>query len=230
MLTTTMILFFASGILAQDPTKDPEFYSKVSYAIGHQMGKNFKKDDLEINMDFFFAGVTDAMQGTSKYDEAVLQKVMRDFQNVYRQRMAAKQEKVMKKNLEEANAFLEKNKTNEGVMSTESGLQYKVLTAGTGRQPKASDKVKVHYKGTTLDGQEFDSSYKRGQPASFALTGVIKGWTEGVQLMKEGAKWTFYIPPNLAYGTRGSGAKIPPNSALIFEIELLEVVTPPATP
>ena len=229
-----MILFFASGILAQDPaadpTKDPEFYTKVSYAIGHQMGKNFKKDDLEINMDYFFAGVTDAMQGTSKYDEAVLQKVMRDFQNVYRQRMAAKQEKALKKNLEEANAFLEKNKTNEGVMSTESGLQYKVLTAGTGRQPKASDKVKVHYKGTTLDGQEFDSSYKRGQPASFALNGVIKGWTEGVQLMKEGAKWTFYIPPGLAYGTRGSGAKIPPNAALIFEIELLEVLTPPATP
>ena len=119
--------------------------------------------------------------------------------------------------------FMEENKNKEGVQTTTSGLQYKVLTEGDGAKPSATDRVTVHYRGTLLDGTEFDSSYKRGQPATFALNGVIKGWTEGLQLMKMGSKYEFVIPPELAYGKRGTGAQIGPDATLIFEVELLDI-------
>lgn len=125
--------------------------------------------------------------------------------------------------LEKGEAFLKENAKKEGVKTTASGLQYQVLKEGDGKAPKATDVVKVHYKGTLLDGKEFDSSYKGGQPIEFPLNRVIPGWTEGVQLMKEGAKYKFFIPAKLAYGERGAGGVIPPNATLIFEVELLEV-------
>lgn len=125
--------------------------------------------------------------------------------------------------LEKGKTFLQANSTKEGVQTTSSGLQYKVLTPGEGRQPKASDTVLVHYRGTTIDGAEFDSSYKRREPIEFPLNGVIRGWTEGVQLMNEGSKFEFYIPSELAYGSRGAGGAIGPDETLIFEVELLKV-------
>jgi FKBP-type peptidyl-prolyl cis-trans isomerase len=125
------------------------------------------------------------------------------------------------KNLADGEKFLTENKTKEGVKTTESGLQYKVLEAGEGPSPKAGDTVTVHYRGTFVDGTEFDSSYQRGEPATFPLTGVIPGWTEALQLMKKGSKWMLFIPSELAYGERGAGNRIPPNSTLIFEVELL---------
>lgn len=125
--------------------------------------------------------------------------------------------------LEKGKAFLQANSSREGVQTTSTGLQYKVLAAGEGRQPKASDTVLVHYRGTTIDGAEFDSSYRRKEPIEFPLNGVIRGWTEGVQLMKEGSRFEFYIPSGLAYGSRGAGGAIGPDETLIFEVELLKV-------
>ena len=147
--------------------------------------------------------------------------------NLYRTEAQAAQKKVQaeqgEKNMSEGPKFLEENKSKEGVVVLPSGLQYKVITEGSGKTPKATDKVKVHYKGTLLNGKEFDSSYKRNQPAEFPVNGVIKGWTEALQLMKEGSKWMLYIPSDLAYGARGAGGDIGPNATLIFEVELLEV-------
>jgi len=154
-------------------------------------------------------------------------KEMGEMLNLYRKEAQAAQQKVKaeqgEKNMQEGPKFLEENKTKEGVVVLPSGLQYKVLTEGTGKSPKATDKVKVHYKGTLINGKEFDSSYKRGTPAEFPVNGVIKGWTEALQLMKEGSKWMLYLPSDLAYGPRGAGGDIGPNATLIFEVELLEV-------
>jgi FKBP-type peptidyl-prolyl cis-trans isomerase len=146
-------------------------------------------------------------------------------------KQAAKQAKEASEGLAKGNAYLAANRTKEGVIVLPSGLQYKVITEGTGNTPVATDKVKTHYRGTLIDGTEFDSSYKRGTPAEFPVTGVIKGWVEALQLMKEGGKWELYIPANLAYGSRARPT-IPANSALVFEIELIEIVKPaePAKP
>ena len=141
--------------------------------------------------------------------------------------MQAKQKAAGEKNAAEGTKFLEENKKKEGVKTTASGLQYKLIKEGTGAQPKATDTVTVNYRGTLINGKEFDSSYKRGQPATFPLNGVIKGWTEGLQLMKTGAKYQLFVPPNLAYGERAAGPDISPNSTLIFEVELLEVKPAP---
>jgi len=134
-----------------------------------------------------------------------------------------KMESATKKNLETSQAFLDANKKKEGVVTLPSGLQYKVVTEGSGKQPKSSDSVVAHYRGTLINGNEFDSSYKRNEPATFPVAGVIKGWQEALPLMKEGSKWQVYIPPELAYGARGAGNIIGPNEALIFDIELLSI-------
>ena len=190
---------------------------KVSYTIGTQLGQNFRTQGIEIKIESFVLGLKDAMAGK---ELALTQDEMTQLMTNFQRTILAKQ---ATKNLSEATAFLEANKAKEGVKVLPSGLQYKVITEGTGKTPTAADKVKTHYRGTLINGREFDSSYKRNQPAEFPVSGVIKGWTEALQLMKEGAKWELYIPPNLAYGERGRPG-IPPNSALIFEIELLEVL------
>jgi FKBP-type peptidyl-prolyl cis-trans isomerase FklB len=141
----------------------------------------------------------------------------------FQKEVMAKQAEVAKKNKAEGEAFLAENKKKEGVKTTASGLQYKVIKPGKGKKPKSSDTVTVNYRGTLIDGTEFDSSYKRGQPATFQVSGVIPGWTEGLQLMEEGAKWQLFIPSNLAYGERGAGGVIGPNATLIFEVELLSI-------
>ena len=178
---------------------------------------------MELNPELLVKGVEDALSGAEPLmTEEEMRKTLVDLK---RKIMAAQQDlrkKEGKKNLAEGKTFLEENAKKEGVTTLPSGLQYKVIAKGNGASPKKTDSVTVHYKGTLVDGTEFDSSYQRGKPATFKVDGVIAGWTEALQLMKPGAKWRLFIPPDLAYGDRASG-RIPPNSALIFEVELISV-------
>lgn len=197
---------------------------KVSYSIGTDIGNNLKKQPIDINPDILVQGIKDAFSGSTPL---MTENEMKDTMNNLRKDLAAKQaeeaKKVGEKNKKEGEAFLEENKKKEGVTTLPSGLQYKVLTAGSGAKPKVTDTVTVNYRGTLIDGTEFDSSYKRGQPATFPLNGVIKGWTEALQLMPVGAKWQLFIPSGLAYGETGAGQKIGPGSTLIFEVELISI-------
>ena len=197
---------------------------KESYSLGYQFGQNLKAQDVEINLDVYISGIRDSLGGK---DSLMSQEEIRTTLSDLQKRIAAVRQKELKekaeKNLSESKAFLAENGKKEGIKTLLSGLQYKVLAEGYGKMPKAEDTVTVHYKGTLIDGREFDASYKRGQPATFKVNGVIKGWSEALQLMKEGSKWQLYIPPDLAYGERAMGPQIPPNSALIFEVELISV-------
>ncbi len=197
---------------------------KVSYIIGMDIGKNFKRQSIDIDPDILAKGLKDALSG----GKALLtDQEMRETMAVFQKEMTAKQEELSKKlgekNKKEGDVFLAENKKKEGVKTLPSGLQYKVVKAGTGKKPKLTDTVTTHYRGTLIDGTEFDSSYRRGQPASFPVNGVIPGWTEALQLMEEGAKWQLFIPSNLAYGERGAGRDIGPHATLIFDIELISV-------
>ena len=197
---------------------------RISYSVGHQMGRDFKMQKIEIRPEVFLKGIQDALEGGEpmiSYGE------MREtLINLKAKVVAIQREQTKEKaeqTLREGQAFLEENAKKDSVKTLPSGLQYEVILEGQGTSPGATDTVTVHYRGTLIDGTEFDSSYSRAEPATFALTRVIKGWTEGVQLMKPGAKYRFFIPPELAYGTRGAGSNIGPNSTLIFEVELLSV-------
>ena len=192
---------------------------KSSYAIGVNIGRSFKQQGLEADTEQLVKGFKDAMAGTIALSDADLQQAMMSLQQ---EMMAAQQAKGAKAKTEGTD-FLAANKSKEGVKSTASGLQYKVIKEGTGPKPKATDTVVAHYRGTLIDGTEFDSSYKRGEPTEFPLSGVIKGWTEGLQLMPVGSKYQFFIPSELAYGERGAGGQIPPNATLIFEVELVGI-------
>jgi len=201
---------------------------KVSYIIGTQIAGNLKKAEIDVNLEKLMQGLKDALDGTKlALTQDEMTTVYAAWQNKMRAKQAAKQAEEAGKNLTAGTAYLEANKAKEGVKVLPSGLQYKVVKAGTGNTPTADDKVKTHYRGTLIDGTEFDSSYKRNKPAEFPVKGVIKGWTEALQLMKEGGKWELYIPADLAYGQRGRPG-IPANSTLVFEIELLEVMKPAA--
>ena len=197
---------------------------KVSYSIGLNIGRSMKQEGLDINPDALAAAMKDIFAGAKPQltDEEV-QQVMQDFQKKVMAKQMAAREEGLAKNKGEGEKFLAENKKKEGIKTTASGLQYKVITEGKGKTPKATDTVKTHYRGTLINGTEFDSSYKRGEPAEFPVNGVIKGWTEALQLMKEGSKWQLFIPSELAYGERGAGKDIGPNSTLIFDIELLSV-------
>jgi FKBP-type peptidyl-prolyl cis-trans isomerase FklB len=196
---------------------------KVSYAIGMQIGFNLVQKKVDINPDLLATGIKDAIAGKPQLTPDQVKDVMAQFEKD----MEQKQKQLGEKNKTEGAKFLEENKKKPGVKATASGLQYKVEKEGTGAQPKATDMVTVNYRGTLIDGTEFDSSYKRGQPATFPVNGVIKGWTEALQLMKQGSKYQLFIPANLAYGERAMGPDIGPNSTLIFEVELQEVKPPP---
>jgi len=197
--------------------------AKESYTLGYQFGQSMKAQGLDLDMEVYTSGIQDALTGAKP---RLSQDEMRTTVTELQKRLAAARQKEIKeiadKNLAQGKAFLEENKKKDGVVTLPSGLQYKVLTEGSGKMPKATDSVTVHYRGTLIDGKEFDSSYKRGQPATFQVGKVIRGWTEALQLMKEGSKWELFIPPQLAYGDRGTGS-IPPNSTLIFEVELISV-------
>jgi FKBP-type peptidyl-prolyl cis-trans isomerase FklB len=196
---------------------------KVSYSIGKQIGFNLARQKVDINADILAAGIKDALANKPQLTPDQVKDVMAQFEKDVEQ----KQKELGEKNKTEGAKFLEENKKKPDVKTTASGLQYKLIKDGTGAQPKATDMVTVNYRGTLIDGTEFDSSYKRGQPATFPVNGVIKGWTEALQLMKAGSKYQLFIPANLAYGERAMGPDIGPNSTLIFEVELQEVKPPP---
>ena len=192
---------------------------KVSYIIGTQLAQNFKQQEIDIQPEALAQGIKDVLQDKElAMSQEEIQQTMMQFQ----MKMMQKQQAKAQEQEQEGQDFLDENKKKEGVKVTDTGLQYKVLKEGDGEKPKPTDTVKVHYVGKLLDGTTFDSSYERGEPATFQLNQVISGWTEGLQLMKEGAKYKFWIPPQLGYGARGS-RNIPPQATLVFEVELIEV-------
>ncbi|WP_432821761.1 FKBP-type peptidyl-prolyl cis-trans isomerase N-terminal domain-containing protein [Trichloromonas sp.] len=224
------VLLLAVGCTAEEKkveVKKVELTSskdKVSYGIGMSIGRDFSRQELDIDPDILAQGIKDMLAGgQTLMTEEEAQTTLMEFQ----QEMMAKQEtegKVLaEKNQQEGEAFLAENAKKEGVVTLPSGLQYKVLTEGAGKTPGKEDTVTVNYRGTLINGEEFDSSYQRGEPATFPVGGVIAGWTEALQLMKEGAKWQLVIPASLAYGERGAGPVISPNSTLVFEVELISI-------
>ncbi|MBN7819149.1 FKBP-type peptidyl-prolyl cis-trans isomerase [Bowmanella yangjiangensis] len=197
----------------------------LGVSVGQFIGQKLDmQEDVSIMLDreLVIQGFKDALGGDSKLEQQQIQTVLTALDALVNEKQQAKQEEMAASNIEAGKAFLAENAKREGVTVTESGLQYEVLTQGEGASPKAEDTVRVHYQGNLLDGTEFDSSYKRGEPAVFPLNRVISGWTEGVQLMKVGSKFKFFIPSELAYGKRSTGA-ITPNSTLVFEVELLGI-------
>lgn len=197
---------------------------RTSYSVGYQVGGDFKRQGMEINPEILVRGIQDALKDAQP---AMTEEEMRQTLVDLQKRVTAAQEESKRlqseRNLIEGDKFLAANAKKKGVTTLPSGLQYQIVTKGEGNPPKVTETVTVHYRGTLIDGTEFDSSYSRDQPATFALNRVIKGWTEGLQLMKPGAKYKLFIPPDLAYGERGAGSKIGANSTLIFEVELLSV-------
>lgn len=207
-----------------DQSNDLSDVEKQSYALGMQVGGQIKSAQSEIQVDAFMEGFQDVMAGREpKLSEAEAMQVRMEFARAVQQKRLAERGQEGDRNAEEGAQFLATNAEKEGVHTTESGLQYVIVEEGTGPTPLKDDTVKVHYKGALISGVEFDSSYRRNQPAEFQVTGVIPGWTEALQLMPVGSKWRLFIPPELAYGERGAGARIGPNSTLIFDVELLEI-------
>jgi FKBP-type peptidyl-prolyl cis-trans isomerase FklB len=214
----------ATPLFAEDRPGLKDTKDKVSYSIGLDIGTTFKKQKMEVNSDALVAGMKDGMSGAKPLlTPEEVRTVMTEFSKEMREKSAAATREAGEKNSKEGEKFLAENKTKTGVKTTASGLQYVVEKEGSGTPPKETDNVVVNYRGTLIDGTEFDSSYKRGEPATFPVNRVIKGWTEALQLMKPGAKYKLFIPSNLAYGAGGAGGDIGPNSTLIFEVELLSV-------
>lgn len=210
---------------AAAPAIDPKEAGVIaSYGIGMNTGRSIKEDGADIDMDMFLQGIRDgATDAKPKYSEQQIRAAITVFQGEMRARQAKLQQSAGEKNKRDGQAFLAANKAKEGVNTLTSGLQYQVVRKGDGASPKATDTVKVHYEGTLLDGTVFDSSIKRNEPAVFPVRGVIPGWTEALQRMKVGDKWKLFIPAELAYGARGAGRAIGPNSVLVFEVELLGI-------
>ncbi len=226
-----IILFtFSAACSSTENTDEPVAINlendldKFSYALGFQVGTQLTQNGFEVNMEPFQQAIIDQINGndaqmTSEDMGQITQTMIQRFA----MEKAAKGNEDAQSNLAAAQAFLAENASKEGVVTLASGLQYKVLQEGTGKSPTRDNKVQTHYQGTFIDGTEFDSSYKRGQPVEFAVGGVIAGWTEALQLMKEGSKWQLFVSPELGYGAKDSGT-IPPNSFLIFEVELIKVL------
>jgi FKBP-type peptidyl-prolyl cis-trans isomerase FklB len=200
---------------------------KVSYSIGLEMGSGMKQQKLDVDPDLVLRGFRDGFSGAKRsMTEDEVKEVMEVFEKELEARMAKESQELPAKNKKEGDAFLAENKKKEGVKTLPSGLQYKIVREGTGATPKMDDKVSTHYRGTLIDGTEFDSSYSRKEPSSFTLRQVIKGWQEALQLMKVGSKWQLFIPSELAYADKGAGRTIGPNATLIFDIELLSIEKP----
>ncbi len=233
-LALTLCAFSTESFAQKKNKKDKDaisFTSKtdtISYLIGSDIGKSFSKNSIEVTPKIFLQGLLDALSGNDSlyFSQAASDSLMKAFQQDLMKKQEEKNKLIADENKKAGSAFLAENAKKEGVTTLPSGLQYKVVKEGTGDNPKPTDKVTVHYKGTLIDGKVFDSSIDRGQPASFQLNRVIKGWTEGLQLMKPGGKAILYIPSELGYGDRTTPT-IPGGSALIFEVELISIAPPP---
>jgi FKBP-type peptidyl-prolyl cis-trans isomerase FklB len=227
---TVAVAVLTAGIAlaaeAENPLKTDK--DKVSYSIGLDIGQSLRQRTIDVDPDVLARGIKDALGGGKTL---LTEEQARAALETFGKEVAAKEESLRsgmaEKNKREGEAFLAENKKKDGVKTLPSGLQYKVVKAGTGKKPKASEVVKTHYRGTLTDGTEFDSSYRRNEPAVFPVTGVIPGWTEALQLMPVGSKWQLVVPSPLAYGERGAGAAIGPNAVLIFEVELLNIEEAP---
>ena len=205
-------------------TRKQKFSYALGMNIGNGLGGNLKKQGVEVDWNLVAKGLKDAVAGgKTQLTEEEAQAVLKEVQTEVQKQQQEKMKEASDKNKSEGEAYLAANKGKEGVVTLPDGLQYKILTAGTGPKPAPTDSVVCNYRGTLINGTEFDSSYKRGQPATFGVSQVIKGWTEALQLMPVGSKWQLFVPSNLAYGPRGAGAEIGPDSTLIFEVELLSI-------
>lgn len=233
ILTAIIVVGMVTGMAACQKSADKQGAQgsfetdkdKASYAIGMNMAQSLNRVKDEINLDMVVKGMKDKLSGgTLLIAEDESRTVLAEFSKKLREKQMKEREEAGKRNLEAGQAFLEANKAKPDVITTESGLQYLVEKKGEGPIPTKEDRVKVNYKGTTIDGTEFDSSYKREAPATVTVTGVIKGWTEALQLMPVGSKFKLFVPSDLAYGPRGAGDRIGPNSVLLFDVELLEIV------
>ena len=237
-IVAIIVLSLVTAVSAEEKSalKDPK--DKVSYSIGLDIGTTLKKQNIDVNTDTLFTGLKDALSGAKpKMTEEEMKETMMNFSKELRDKQQKTMEEATQKNAAAGAKFLEENKKKPGVKTTASGLQYKVLKEGSGPSPKETDTVVTNYRGTLINGTEFDSSYKRNEPVTFPVNGVIKGWTEALQLMKKGSKYELFVPAELAYGPRGAGQDIGPNETLIFEVELLDIkpgpsasATPATTP
>lgn len=222
------LLFFFTGSAFADENKEQsiekaDLDKQISYALGYDIADKLKQS-IELDLEFFIMGIRDFQANNLKVTEDKLKELLVSFQQLARQKQMAQMKEESKVNRADGARFLAENKQKQGVVTLSSGLQYRVLSQGDGPLPKATDTVECHYSGTLIDGTVFDSSYKRGEPATFQVGGVIQGWIEALQMMKVGSKWELAIPPELAYGDRGAGPAIKPGSTLIFEVELLGIV------
>jgi FKBP-type peptidyl-prolyl cis-trans isomerase FklB len=220
----SVALAVSGAAWAAGPQELPGEKERLGYSFGMDIGSALRRQSIELDVDALNRGLKDAYTGgkTLLTDEESRREIEKYQQRIMEQQAEAMRQ-LSEKNKAEGEKFLAENGKKEGVKTLPSGLQYKVITPGSGKSPKLSDSVTTHYKGTLIDGTEFDSSYKRGEPATFPVSGVIAGWTEALQLMKEGAKWQIFLPPALAYGERGAGRDIGPNATLVFEVELISV-------
>ena len=229
LFTVMIMLTYLVGCAAEEASSAAEMKldtpkSRISYTIGVNIGQDFKSQNMDVDPDVLLMGLKDVLSGKELQltEEEMVQEVQ-NFQQEMQAKMAAEMEAVATKNKAEGESFLAENAKQEGIVVTESGLQYKILEPGEGDAPGPADLATVHYRGTLIDGTQFDSSYDRGQPATFPVGGVIPGWTEALQLMKPGARFQLFIPADLAYGERGAGQDIGPNATLLFDVELISV-------
>jgi len=235
IMKTRLMMILAVGVLAGLVRADdkPAFKNpkeKSSYSIGANMGNSLKRQEVEVDLEAIIKGLSDGLAGKSVLNDQELRDVLSALSQELRAKSEEKRKRLGETNKMEGEKFLAENKTKPGVITLPSGLQYKILAEGSGESPKSNDVVTANYRGTLIDGTEFDSSAKNNQPLVRPANMLIKGWTEALQLMKPGAKWQLFVPPDLAYGERGAGAQIGPNATLIFEMELVSFKAAPPPP
>lgn len=225
LLTVALCICLCAGyVQAQERMTLKDERDKTSYSIGTDIGGSLRRQGFDLNVAALIQGVRDALTGTATLltDEEI-KNTLAAFQRRFMEQQIQRLKELSEKMKKEGEAFMEANKKKEGVVVLPSGLQYRIVKKGTGKAPATSDTITAHYRGTLVDGREFDSSYRRGEPTTFPVSGVIPGWTEALQLMPVGSTWQVFVPAHLAYGERGAGDMIPPNAALIFQIELISI-------